>query len=66
MSVTAVAHGLEAWKALEDPSNRIDLVLTEVVTPYLSGIDLLSKILSHKAFRSIPLISKSSYFLYIN
>ncbi|KAK1379103.1 two-component response regulator-like PRR37 [Heracleum sosnowskyi] len=58
--VTAVAHGLEAWKALEDPSNRIDLVLTEVVTPNLSGIDLLSKILSHKAFRSIPLIMMSS------
>ncbi|XP_017228760.1 two-component response regulator-like APRR3 isoform X2 [Daucus carota subsp. sativus] len=58
--VTAVAHGVEAWKALEDPSNHIDLVLAEVVTPYLSGIGLLSKILSHKSFRSIPLIMMSS------
>lgn len=58
-AVTAVAHGLQAWKTLQDVSSRIDLVLTEVVTPLLSGMDLLCKIMRHKTLKNIPVISKS-------
>ncbi|CAI9767456.1 unnamed protein product [Fraxinus pennsylvanica] len=58
--VTAVAHGLEAWKILEDPTNHIDLVLTEVAMPYLSGIGLLSMIMNHKTCKNIPVIMMSS------
>ncbi|XP_022856388.1 two-component response regulator-like PRR37 isoform X2 [Olea europaea var. sylvestris] len=58
--VTAVAHGLEAWKILEDPTNHIDLVLTEVAMPYLSGIGLLSMIMNHKTSKNIPVIMMSS------
>lgn len=57
-AVTAVAHGLEAWKILEDPTNHIDLVLTEVAMPYLSGIGLLSMIMNHKTYKNIPVISE--------
>ncbi|KAM0042737.1 putative response regulator and transcription factor RR-A-type family [Helianthus debilis subsp. tardiflorus] len=56
--VTAVANGLEAWKLLIDLNKQIDLVLTEVVMPYLSGIGLLSKIMNHATRKNIPVISE--------
>ncbi|PKA66924.1 Two-component response regulator-like PRR73 [Apostasia shenzhenica] len=58
--VTAVATGLEAWKVLEELTNNIDLVLTEVVMPCLSGIGLLCKIMSHKTRKNVPVIMMSS------
>ncbi|KAM0953247.1 putative response regulator and transcription factor RR-A-type family [Dioscorea sansibarensis] len=58
--VTAAENGLQAWKLLEDMTNHVDLVLTEVVMPYLSGIDLLCKIMNHKTCKTIPVIMMSS------
>lgn len=58
LTVTPVANGLQAWKILEDLSNQIDIVLTEVVMPVLSGIGLLCKIMMHKTRKNIPVISK--------
>lgn len=49
---------MQAWRILEDQSNQVDLVLTEVVMPCLSGIGLLCKIMSHKTHKNIPVISK--------
>ncbi|KAF9674822.1 hypothetical protein SADUNF_Sadunf10G0166900 [Salix dunnii] len=59
--VTAVANGLQAWKLLQDLTNHIDLVLTEVAMPCLSGIGLLGNIMSHKTCRNIPVIMMSSH-----
>ncbi|OMO91401.1 hypothetical protein COLO4_18397 [Corchorus olitorius] len=59
--VTAVANGLQAWKFLEDLNNHIDIVLTEVAMPVLSGIGLLCKIMSHKTFKNIPVIMMSPH-----
>ncbi|WRX11597.1 Signal transduction response regulator [Theobroma cacao] len=59
--VTAVSNGLQAWKILEDLTNHIDLVLTEVVMPCLSGIGLLCKIMSNKTRMNIPVIMMSSH-----
>ncbi|GMJ03040.1 pseudo-response regulator 7 [Hibiscus trionum] len=58
--VIEAANGLQAWKILEDLTNHIDLVLTEVVTPGLPGIVLLSKIVNHKTHKNIPVIMMSS------
>lgn len=58
ISVIEAANGLQAWKILEDLTIHIDLVLTEVAMPGLSGIGLLYKIMSHKARKNIPVISK--------
>ncbi|PSS34571.1 Two-component response regulator-like [Actinidia chinensis var. chinensis] len=58
--VSSVATGLEAWKILEDSTTNIDLVLTEVAVPCLSGIGLLGKIMSHKNCMNIPVIMMSS------
>ncbi|KAF2295861.1 hypothetical protein GH714_034655 [Hevea brasiliensis] len=59
--VTAVANGLQAWKILEDLTKHIDLVLTEVVMPCLSGIGLLCKIMNHKTCKNTPVIMMSSH-----
>lgn len=58
--VIPAENGLHAWQCLEDLQNHIDLVLTEVVMPRLSGIGLLSKITSHKICKDIPVIMMSS------
>ncbi|MFS7957789.1 putative response regulator and transcription factor RR-A-type family [Helianthus anomalus] len=58
--VTAVANGLEAWKVLIDLNKQIDLVLTEVKMPYLSGIGLLTKIMNLVPRKNIPVIMMSS------
>lgn len=59
--VTAVANGFQAWKVLEDLTNQIDLVLTEVALPFISGIGLLYKITNHRNFNNIPVIMMSSH-----
>ncbi|KAK6231533.1 hypothetical protein SCA6_001606 [Theobroma cacao] len=59
--VIEAANGLQAWKILEDLTNHIDLVLTEVVMPCLSGVGLLSKIMSHKTQKNVPVIMMSSH-----
>ncbi|KAK9684058.1 hypothetical protein RND81_10G183700 [Saponaria officinalis] len=59
--VTAVSNGIEAWKILQNLDNQIDLVLTEVVMSGLSGIGLLSKIMTHKSCRNTPVIMMSCY-----
>ncbi|KAK1394173.1 Pseudo-response regulator 7 [Heracleum sosnowskyi] len=58
--VIAVANGLQAWKILEDMTNHIDIILTEVSMPILSGIGLLCKIMNHKTFKNVPVIMMSS------
>ncbi|CAB4314800.1 unnamed protein product [Prunus armeniaca] len=59
--VIAAANGLQAWKILEDLTNHVDLVLTEVVMPCLSGVGLLNKIMSHKTRKNVPVIMMSSH-----
>ncbi|VFQ83598.1 unnamed protein product [Cuscuta campestris] len=56
----AVENGVDAWKVLDDLTNHIDLILTEVTMPYLSGIGLLSKVMNHRTHKSVPVIMMSS------
>lgn len=62
--VIEAANGLQAWKILEDLANHVDLVLTEVVMPGLSGVGLLCKIMSHKTRKTVPVISKFLFFFF--
>lgn len=59
--VTSVATGLLAWELLMEQTGQLDLVLTEVVMPGLSGIGLLSRIMGHGALKHIPVIMMSSH-----
>ncbi|KAK8512230.1 hypothetical protein V6N12_031956 [Hibiscus sabdariffa] len=58
--VIEAANVLQAWKILEDLTNHIDLILAEVGIPTLSGLVLLSKIMSHKTRKNVPVIMMSS------
>ncbi|XP_031487066.1 two-component response regulator-like APRR3 [Nymphaea colorata] len=59
--VVAVADGLRAWTILKEGHYKVDLVLTEVMTPSLSGIDLLSKIMGNDVCKNLPVIMMSSH-----
>ncbi|XP_073223824.1 two-component response regulator-like APRR7 isoform X2 [Cicer arietinum] len=59
--VIVAANGLQAWKILEDLTNHIDLVLTEVAMPGLSGIALLYKIMGHNTRKNVPVIMMSAH-----
>ncbi|CAN4121614.1 unnamed protein product [Withania somnifera] len=59
--VIQAVNGLQAWKILENRTNQIDLVLSEVVMPCLSGIGLLCKIMNHKMHKNLPVIMMSSH-----
>lgn len=58
IAVSSVSNGMQAWEMLEDPNNHFDLVLTDVVMPCLSGVGLLTKIMSNESAKRIPVISK--------
>ncbi|GMI96474.1 pseudo-response regulator 7 [Hibiscus trionum] len=58
--VIEAANVLQAWRILEDLTNHIDLILAEVGMPSLSGLVLLSKIMSHKTRKNVPVIMMSS------
>ncbi|XP_008670693.1 two-component response regulator-like PRR37 isoform X2 [Zea mays] len=58
--VISAKNGQQAWAYLEDKGNNIDLVLTEVFMPGVSGISLLSRIMRHNIFKNIPVIMMSS------
>ncbi|KAF8680711.1 hypothetical protein HU200_045552 [Digitaria exilis] len=58
--VIPAENGQQAWTYLEDMQNNIDLVLAEVFMPCVSGISLLSRIMSHNICKNIPVIMMSS------
>eukprot|EP00262_Sarcandra_glabra_P011689 TRINITY_DN2860_c0_g5_i1.p1 TRINITY_DN2860_c0_g5~~TRINITY_DN2860_c0_g5_i1.p1 ORF type:complete len:716 (-),score=142.02 TRINITY_DN2860_c0_g5_i1:468-2615(-) len=59
--VAAVSDGLKAWKALKDKPNSVDLVLSEVELPSISGFSLLAMIMGHETCKNIPVIMMSSH-----
>ncbi|KAL2490211.1 putative two-component response regulator-like APRR9 [Abeliophyllum distichum] len=58
--VAAVSDGLKAWETLKGRPNNIDLILTEVEVPSISGYALLNLIMEHDMCRNIPVIMMSS------
>lgn len=55
--VAAVRDGLKAWETLKNKSCDIDIVLTEVDVPSISGFSLLTSIMEHDNCKKIPVIS---------
>ncbi|THU71776.1 hypothetical protein C4D60_Mb04t05050 [Musa balbisiana] len=55
------SDGLKAWETLREKPQSIDLVLTEVDLPSVSGYGLLSMIMDHETCRNIPVIMMSSH-----
>ncbi|XP_057774119.1 two-component response regulator-like APRR5 isoform X2 [Salvia miltiorrhiza] len=59
--VAAVSDGLKAWEVLKARAENIDLILTEVELPAISGYALLTLIMEHDICKNIPVIMMSSY-----
>ncbi|ONM56742.1 Two-component response regulator-like APRR9 [Zea mays] len=59
--VAAASDGVKAWDLLKEKSFNVDLVLTEVELPLMSGFLLLSTIMEHDASKNIPVIMMSSH-----
>lgn len=58
--MAAVPDGLKAWEILKGRPHNIDLILTEVELPSISGYALLTLIMEHEICKSIPVISMIS------
>lgn len=56
-SVAAVSDGLKAWEMLREKPRNVDLILTEVELPSISGYALLTLIMEHEICKNIPVIS---------
>lgn len=52
--VTEAVNGLEAIKKLKD--GKPDLILLDIVMPYMDGLDVLKKIKESKELKDIPVI----------
>ncbi|KAJ6404435.1 hypothetical protein OIU84_012595 [Salix udensis] len=59
--VSAVPDGLMAWETLKERPHSIDLILTEVELPLISGYALLSLAMEHDVCKNIPVIMMSSH-----
>ncbi|XP_075494125.1 two-component response regulator-like APRR5 isoform X2 [Primulina tabacum] len=59
--VTSVSDGLKAWEVLKERSRNIDLILTEVKLPSISGYALLTLIMEHRLCKNIPVIMMSAH-----
>ncbi|CAK9158244.1 unnamed protein product [Ilex paraguariensis] len=58
--VATVSDGLKAWEVLKGRPHNIDLILTEVELPSISGFALLTLIAEHELCKNIPVIMMSS------
>ncbi|CAJ1974483.1 unnamed protein product [Sphenostylis stenocarpa] len=58
--VAAVPDGLKAWELLKGRPHNVDLILTEVDLPSISGYALLTLIMEHDICKNIPVIMMSS------
>ncbi|TYG40300.1 hypothetical protein ES288_D12G081800v1, partial [Gossypium darwinii] len=57
LKFAAVPDGLKAWEMLKGRPHNVDLILTEVDLPSISGFALLTLIMEHDICKSIPVKS---------
>ncbi|CAH8334366.1 unnamed protein product [Eruca vesicaria subsp. sativa] len=58
--VASVPDGLKAWETLKGNPESVDLILTEVDLPSISGYALLTLIMEHDTCKNIPVIMMST------
>lgn len=59
--VASVPDGLKAWEVLKARPHSIDLILTEVELPLISGYALLTLIMEQEICKTIPVIMMSTH-----
>jgi DNA-binding response OmpR family regulator len=55
-NVIVAANGLEAMKELEEKKNIPDIILLDIIMPYMDGMEVLKKIQVNDALKNIPII----------
>ncbi|XP_010541507.1 PREDICTED: two-component response regulator-like APRR5 [Tarenaya hassleriana] len=58
--VVAVADGLKAWEILKGRPESVDLILTEIDLPSISGYAFLTLIMEHEICKNVPVIMMST------
>lgn len=56
VNVHQATNGQEAWDVVNNPANKIDIVLTDRMMPIMDGIELTKKIKANDKFKRIPVI----------
>ncbi len=54
--VLGAANGMEGLKKLEEMDVLPDLILLDIIMPYMDGLEFLKKIKSEERFKNIPVI----------
>lgn len=60
-TVSATSDGFKAWEILKENPQNVDLVLTEMELPSISGFTLLTMVMDHETYKNIPVIMMSSH-----
>ncbi|KAH9607606.1 hypothetical protein KSS87_022791 [Heliosperma pusillum] len=60
-TVATAQDGLKAWEVLKARPHGIDLILTEIELPSISGYALLTLIMEHEIRKNIPVIMMCKY-----
>lgn len=55
-SVSGANNGLEALKKLENDTELPDLILLDIIMPYMDGLEFLKKIKGEEKLKNIPII----------
>jgi DNA-binding response OmpR family regulator len=55
-NVISATNGLEAMKKLEEEKTKPDLMLLDIVMPYMDGLEVLRKIKNNDKLKDIPVI----------
>lgn len=50
-------NGLEAWNYLQDRNSPIDLLITDILMPKMSGVELMERVRSHDCYKNTPMIA---------
>jgi len=58
--VHSCRHGAEAWAWLKQPDQKVDLVVTDLMMPVMSGEELISSMSEDEKLQSIPIIVLSA------
>ncbi len=54
--VISANNGMEALKKFEDPQCKPDLILLDILMPYVDGMEVLKKIKEQDRLKNIPVI----------